>query len=457
MCEIFPSMRRPRLAIRVAALAAILATTSASAIPLNDLFQRQSTCAANFSRCNVANFPSSFCCPTSQTCIALAGNTTLLCCPAGFNCAKIQPISCDISQQDAEKHPDSTVKTTALQGSLEKCGKLCCPFGYSCSGDECVKDKNQSAAPSGAPSSTASPSTSTSTSTSTRPASTSAATRVSSAAPTISTSSAAAATSTPSSTETETETASPANTSPSSTSETAISETSTPSSGPPVAAIIGATAGAALLIIVAVVLVCCLLKRKKNKKQPDQASLKLSRSTSSFGNIISNPIIAEGTTIRSDFNRVPVIRTVNERGSLAASLMRASMSSSGSSTSRKPSPRTNALRQSSVAYGYGGPPPYGSPGYPRGNTNLQPPPPPQTPRQDREPSSVSINVFADPFTLTPESASRAAGDPRRHSSLTTFTQMMEEADLGSVRRGEAYVPYKPDSVQGSPRKETSQK
>ncbi|KAK0731505.1 hypothetical protein B0H67DRAFT_476289 [Lasiosphaeris hirsuta] len=404
-------MRRPRLAVRAAALAAILATTSASAIPLNDLFQRQSTCAANFSRCNVANFPSNFCCPTSQTCIALAGNTTLLCCPAGSDCAKIQPISCDVSQQDAEKHPDATVKTTALQGELGKCGTRCCPFGYSCSGDkECVKDKNQSVAPSGVPSSTARTSTSTGTGTGTG-----------------------------------------------TSTNAAISETSAPSSGPPVAAIIGATAGAALLIIVAVILVCCLLKRKKNKKQPDQTSLKLSRSTSSFGNIISNPIVAEGTTIRSDFNRVPVIRTVNERGSLAASLMRASMSSSGSSTSRKPSPRTNALRQSSVAYGYGGPPPYGSPGFSKGNTNLQPPPPPQTPRQDREPSSVSINVFADPFTLTPESASRAAGDRRRHSNLTTFTQMMEEADLGGVGRGEAFVPYKPDSVQGSPRKENPQK
>jgi hypothetical protein len=183
---------------------------------------------------------------------------------------------------------------------------------------------------------------------------------------------------------------------------------------------------------------------------------------------------------------------------------------------------SRAARQSSIAYGYGMPedngnnnnnnnnnnsnnavspfvdaagvgyaeggqtPDYQGGGYYISDEYLQMP---QTPRRDREPSSVSINVFADPHTITPESVGRygggspqygdappqygggggspqyggeispqydagggggAAGDRNSSSRLTTFTSMMEQADLGGVARGESYIPYNPDSARSTP-------
>ncbi|ELR09637.1 hypothetical protein GMDG_04128 [Pseudogymnoascus destructans 20631-21] len=54
----------------------------------------------------------------------------------------------------------------------------------------------------------------------------------------------------------------------------------------------------------------------------------------------------------------------------------------------------------------------------------------------REPSSESINIFADPSTA------RGGGlgvEERRQSAQTTFTDMMERADLRGVGQGEPYV------------------
>lgn len=65
---------------------------------------------------------------------------------------------------------------------------------------------------------------------------------------------------------------------------------------------------------------------------------------------------------------------------------------------------------------------------------------PQTPRQGREPSSVSINVFADP-NITPDRTPETGND-RRYTDMTTFTRMLDSADLSGVARGEeTFVPY----------------
>jgi hypothetical protein len=55
---------------------------------------------------------------------------------------------------------------------------------------------------------------------------------------------------------------------------------------------------------------------------------------------------------------------------------------------------------------------------------------PRNPRDvQRQPSEESISVFADPKTVE-----------HRLTGQTTFTQLMDEADLGEVRRGKPFVP-----------------
>ncbi|KAK0632330.1 hypothetical protein B0T14DRAFT_541736 [Immersiella caudata] len=388
-------MRRRGWILQGAHLFAFLATASATAIPPSQIFSRQdSTCPKDYSSC--ANFPGNFCCPTTQACISLAGGTTLLCCPQKSDCQRIVPISCDISLQDASKKPEAVVKTTALTSQLPKCGDRCCPFGYSCGSgkDECVKDKEQKAPP-GASTST-----------------------------TTSASASASATATSASSQ---------------TSIPAATTTSSDSGGGPSGAVIGGVVGGILAAIaLAVIAACILIKRKK--KAAGTPSLKLSRSSSSFGNIISNPIVMEGNlkAMRSDFNR-RASRSFDGSTLDGFAPTRKSISSRGSNSSRTRNLTGNGLlRHSSIAYGYN-------------PADLPNPPPPRTPRQgDREPSSVSINVFADPLTLTPESAAHAARG-KRNSGMTTFTQLMDEADLGGVARGQAYVPYRPQTAgDGSP-------
>ncbi|PVH77823.1 hypothetical protein DL98DRAFT_517132 [Cadophora sp. DSE1049] len=99
------------------------------------------------------------CCPSTNTCIPLAGNTTVLCCPSGSDCKEIKPITCDLSQQNVTVNPDAVVQTTLLSGTLLSCGEKCCPFGYSCNDNEnCAMDLDQKllASPTAGPSATTS-------------------------------------------------------------------------------------------------------------------------------------------------------------------------------------------------------------------------------------------------------------------------------------------------------------
>ena len=135
-------------------------------------------------------------------------------------------------------------------------------------------------------------------------------------------------------------------------------------------------------------------------------------------------------------------------------------------------------RQSSIAYGVGGPDvynPYGGNHHAdeRGVAGAggQQVPYPETPRrggdQPREPSSVSINVFADPRIATPQRNNGGGGsgagglrvpvpqtpemgggnNGRAMSMMTTFSDMLRSADLGGVAEGKPYVP---GSNQGTP-------
>jgi len=122
-------------------------STIAFSTPTHQLFERQSSCSdPSYTQCN--GVPSGFCCAPSETCLVLANNTTLLCCPSGDDCSMIKPINCDIQQQNATSHPDATLLTTNLTATLQSCGSECCPFGYSCSNSACVINANQGSAPS---------------------------------------------------------------------------------------------------------------------------------------------------------------------------------------------------------------------------------------------------------------------------------------------------------------------
>ncbi|WPH03652.1 Hypothetical protein R9X50_00653500 [Acrodontium crateriforme] len=133
-----------------------------------------STCGgtAGLSPCG-ASFPSDFCCPTTSTCLKLNTNssvTAVICCPPGKDCAAIRPLSCDQNMQNATLSPGSQLHSNPLQ-NLATCGDNCCPPGYACDNDNCIRQANSGSATS---STTASTSTSAAPATST-PASSSAA------------------------------------------------------------------------------------------------------------------------------------------------------------------------------------------------------------------------------------------------------------------------------------------
>ncbi|KAK4105457.1 hypothetical protein N658DRAFT_512901 [Parathielavia hyrcaniae] len=426
-------MPRRRFALWAASLAAV--HTAASAVPTNNLFTRQSSCAPNFSRCGNANFPDYFCCPSGQICLALAGNTTLLCCPEGSDCQRIKPLPCDISLQDGETNPDAVVKTTALGGTLERCGTQCCPFGYSCRDGQCAMDQDQNPVP--IQSNTANPSA---------------------------TSTSSARTGATSGAET-TQTADP--TSPAGDASTASSspdEVGTSDGGPPVAIIAGSVAAGLVFLVLIAAAAFLLLRRRKQKKEEEKSRTppKLSRSTSSFGNFISAPIMHDNA-FRSDFSRAsPPREAVEDPASVTAALIDSSANTPETrSTLAVPPPAARGRERLSgvavVGYGEIQPSQYAqryenSPfvdmpyvdHHGSGGGSL----PRTPPRQDREPSSVSINVFADP-NITPDRTPESNAD-RRYTNMTTFTQMLDKADLGGIARGESYLPYDPNNAQAPP-------
>lgn len=384
-------------------------------------------------------------------------------------------MACQMEFYNADLHPDSMVKTTALNGAMGHCGAgTCCPFGYHCdagrNGDpQCVQDSNQNAVPftttPAKPSTTAGSSTSSATTTTARTTTPSSSIQVIPTSPPTTTS------------------VPGQNNGASSGADATPTETAQATSdGTPTAVIAGASVGAVLLVL-AVAFIAFIFFKRRHKHQAEEAeALKLTRSTSSFGNIISNPIIAENTTMRSDFVRKSPGRSsvgsgfgsdrastlVNDAPGPAPATPSPARMRDGVGTARIPPIRNMAqARQSSIAYGVGAPDtsPYNSGNYhaagagadddgdDRGPRLL---PYPETPRrgQEREPSSISINVFADPRIATPQRNDNAGlavpgtpPDMRRASRMTTFSDMLRSADLGGVARGEPYVP---GSQQGTP-------
>lgn len=114
------------------------------------LSRSSDTCPSDYTQCG-GGLPSNFCCGNNDSCLSLADDTTVVCCPEGEDCDTIQPITCNIAGQNASAYPTASVHTTNLKGELPECGtnesgqQTCCPFGYGCSDDsKCVRTDSAS-------------------------------------------------------------------------------------------------------------------------------------------------------------------------------------------------------------------------------------------------------------------------------------------------------------------------
>ncbi|RFU76105.1 hypothetical protein TARUN_6134 [Trichoderma arundinaceum] len=453
--------RSVRLLLLVSALASFV-----SASPTGSLFMRESQCSAGLQSCP-AGLPNNFCCTQGTTCIPLAGNTTALCCPTGQSCDKIQPITCDVNQQDPSKSQKSPIKTSIFDVALEKCGtNLCCPFGYSCAGgNQCQKNSDQSKAPeSASPSSSAPPSSASSTAaTSASTAPTSAPTSEPTSAPTSAEPSSTSANplvvapvTTPTALPTE-ESTLPSLTSSPASSPTAIESSTTPEasssqpSSPKTASIIGgAIGGCAVLVVLGAIVFLFIRRRNKRSKNgyPEK---------SGFGKIKHLGPGPQGSSIISD----PILQPNSYR----ADFIRKSPSISSSISQRPPQivlNHSNSAQRLSIPNPFDSPNPSDhSPTNSQGSISSEDDRNARTgvvgsgsrlapiramkasstrvyPQNvPREPSGESINVFADPVMMS-------RNYDKRQTHATTFTDLMIEADLGDVRRGQPYLV--PDSM-----------
>ncbi|KAM0280715.1 hypothetical protein ACHAQH_003885 [Verticillium albo-atrum] len=454
-----------RIRTRTLVLASMLATARAASIP--SLFQRddEAVCGAkNLFQCS-SGVDDGLCCKTGDTCIYLAGGSTVLCCPAA-TCNRIMPIQCNIAAQNPVDFPNAPLKTTAQRGELPKCGDNCCPFGFTCNDDgQCDMDENQSERPSE------------------RPVSEITSTTV---APTSTLPSPSIITSTPESTSTAT---SPTTT----TTPTAGAEEQQENSAedkkpfPTAAVVVGVLGGILVLIGIAVGVFMCLSRRRR-RTSPSSSSrpfssekkhpvlCRASSSTSSFGNIISEPIPNDDSALRTDFILKTPSTTARASQRLSSFFRRDSAYSPSGSTAivanpRSP-PRIPARTLSNATMTTSDPraalnippirtmrnqqkPTISNSSWSRGPAarmaafQATTPTDPVTPRLQRQPSGECINVFADPGTVGSDRLMPGGLMPpraKRNTSATTFTDLMEEAQLGDVRRGEAFVPRTPGRV-----------
>lgn len=126
--------------------AALLLTSVFTQSHASSLFLRQApTCGGvqGLQQCG-GSFPSDFCCPKDSTCMNLNSPDvqSVICCPAGQDCAFIQPITCDVAQLNATLYPDNQMHLSDTTGiELPTCGTKCCPLGYTCNSGMCKKDE----------------------------------------------------------------------------------------------------------------------------------------------------------------------------------------------------------------------------------------------------------------------------------------------------------------------------
>lgn len=334
-----------------------------------DLLPRSAdSCPSSYNSCG-SKLPDDFCCSSSSTCISLDDATSAICCPSGSNCDYISPIVCDVKAQNTTLHPKNTIKTTRLDEHLPKCGDHCCPFGYTCHGDNtCVMDKTTS-------------------NTTTPSSNASAATDAASITPVSSPSHAA--------------------------SGATAGRTACPSF-PSKAIAAGFFPGAAFGAILALLITTCL-RRRAHKKELEAQDPKFSShwsQRSSSGGIrgISGPIASEDGSCRTDFLLRPFILQPGRR-----STMRRSMDA----RSRRSTMHRTGGRVRSLFSGAGGS---------KLDKNVPPiPVVPSTPPRQRAPSTESIKVYSPPGVFV---QSRKFLGPEPHPGTiarpdTTFSDLVK--------------------------------
>ena len=121
-----------------------------------ELTNRAELACANstYTPCNKNGLPGNFCCDSNSECVAFNSGKSAICCPTGKDCSSINPISCDISRQNATAYPSSQLFTTDLTSILQTCDGKCCPEGYTCKNNMCTISSGST--PTSSPSSAAS-------------------------------------------------------------------------------------------------------------------------------------------------------------------------------------------------------------------------------------------------------------------------------------------------------------
>ncbi|PWY91244.1 hypothetical protein BO70DRAFT_358691 [Aspergillus heteromorphus CBS 117.55] len=283
--------RRPSMILLLTLVASTVSPTQAFGL----LPRSSDSCPTNYDHC-ASSLPSSFCCPSTSSCISLDDNSSAICCPEGESCDYIEPITCDVQLQNATSHPKNSVKTTRLDDSLPKCGDSCCPFGYTCTGDSICAMNTASASTATASQSSTTGSTATNTLSNTFATSASTTTNDPSD-PTIIETSDPRVTSA-SKTAISDSTTSTHNSSAAALSAKTASCPSYPSSAIAAGFFPGAIFGAVLALL------CVFFHRRRQRKNlPPSAKLAQFTRRSTKGTLIgiSSPIPSEETSYRTDF------------------------------------------------------------------------------------------------------------------------------------------------------------
>ncbi|KAM3503899.1 hypothetical protein MY11210_008542 [Beauveria gryllotalpidicola] len=472
---------------RAVVLALLAAARSAHAIPKEFYSNSRDNgvCPKKDLEACPSSLPSGFCCPSGQQCLSLAGATTALCCPKSRSCEKVWPIACDVRLQDPKENPDATIITSVFDVALETCANGCCPFGYACADGAdatpakrvCVRNANQSKKPgdeggSGSKSSSSSSASSTAAATSTASAT---ATDIATSSQTASAT--ATATSTPESSSSDADNA-----------EKGIKSKTM--------SIIGGVVGATLvLLIIIVVGILCVRRRRKRAADPlrektgyHRAAGSVTSSVRARGLYISEPILQENS-YRSDF----ILKSPSAASSISQRPVNSRWSGGvgggggvGVVPPRIPTPSSNRQQQQQRRDDPEFPNPFSSPnpsmaedrryslassdmfdetGLRTGHVVTGKPAPirnmrPSSRRISREPqhfhamADERINVFSDEYAVPQQQQQQqqypyqqrddAYGGPKdRMTRMTTFSQLMDKADLGDLYRGKRYVPGTP--------------
>ncbi|KAM3543468.1 hypothetical protein ARSEF1564_003615 [Beauveria bassiana] len=424
-----------------------------------------------------SSLPSGFCCPSGQQCLPLAGLTTALCCPQSRSCEKISPITCDLKLQNPKENPDATVITSVFDVDLEICDNGCCPFGYSCANRVCVRNASQSKKPGekgGKSSSTT----------------------------TASASSTAEATSTASTTATDVATLSQTTTATATATSTPDSSSSDADAGKGIKSktmsIIGGVVGATLVLLILIVVgILCVRRRRKHAAGANPLGEKTGyhragSTTSSVrarGLYISEPILQENS-YRSDF----ILKSPSAASSISQRPANSRWSGGGGGDGgigvappRIPTPVSNRQQQQQQQQRREDPEfpnPFASPnpsmaedrryslassdmfdetGLRTGQVVTGKPAPirnmrPSSRRISREPQHLHamaderIDVFSDEYAVPQQQQQQQysyqqrdayGGAKDRMTKMTTFSQLMDKADLGDLYRGKRYVPGSP--------------